>query len=120
MTGEEHQPVEGVELLLSEKLHELDSEIALLTAPPEQAGEISFGKRVGDGTAMAVERLTQVATHERMLEVRTEVVRALAKLAESTYGTCDRCGQEIPTDRLEVLPWATTHVRCPAAEPANM
>ncbi len=100
--------------VLKAKLAELDGEIAALTAPPEQAGDISFGKRVGDGTSIAVERLTQVATHERMLEVRAEVLRSLAKLEESTYGRCDRCGLDIPSARLEALPWATTHVRCPA------
>jgi DnaK suppressor protein len=106
-------PSDDASRILSAKLAELDGEIASLTAPPEQTGDISFGKRVGDGTSIAVERLTQVATHERMLEVRAEVVRALAKLEESTYGRCDRCGLDIPGDRLEALPWATTHVRCP-------
>ncbi len=106
-------PLDEASRTLTAKLAELDREIASLTVPPDQTGDISFGKRVGDGTSIAVERLTQVATHERMLEVRAEVVRALAKLAESTYGCCDRCGLEIPTARLEALPWATTHVRCP-------
>ncbi len=103
-----------VERLLTDKLEELDREMAVLTAPPEQTGDISFGKRVGDGTAIAVERLTQVATHERMLEVRAEVITALAKLEDGTYGRCDRCGGVIPADRLEVLPWATVHVACPS------
>jgi RNA polymerase-binding transcription factor len=106
--------MEGMDRRLAEKLDELDREMAVLTAPPEQTGDISFGKRVGDGTAIAVERLTQVATHERMLEVRGEVIRALAKLEEGTYGRCDRCGGAIPADRLDVLPWATAHVSCPS------
>ena len=101
-----------VDALLSDTLAELDEEIAALTAPPEQAGDISFGKRVGDGTSIAVERLTQVATHERHLAVREEVLRAQTKRLDGTYGLCDRCGRPIPEGRLEVLPWATTHVVC--------
>jgi DnaK suppressor protein len=108
-------PTDGrpdVDRLLADTLAELDEEIAELTAPPEQAGDISFGKRVGDGTSIAVERLTQVATHERHLQVREEVLRAQAKRLDGTYGLCDRCGRPIPEGRLEALPWATTHVVC--------
>ncbi len=101
-----------IDVVLSDKLTELDREIAEITAPPEQGAEISFGKRVGDGTAMAVDRLTQVATHERMLQVRADVVRAQAKRADGSYGLCDRCGQQIAPERLEALPWATTDVTC--------
>ena len=75
-----------IDEVLRDKLAELDREIAEITAPPEQGAEISFGKRVGDGTAMAVDRLTQVATHERMLQVRADVVRAQAKRADGSYG----------------------------------
>ena len=38
---------------------------------------------------------------------RADVVRALAKLDESTYGVCDACGKPIGEGRLEALPWAT-------------
>ncbi len=107
-----NSPLTDVDALLAGKLAELDQEIATLTARPEQAGDISFGKRVGDGTSIAVERLTQVATHERFLQVRAEVLRAQAKRAEGTYGLCDRCDRPIPEDRLEALPWAATHVVC--------
>jgi DnaK suppressor protein len=34
------------------------------------------------------------------------VVRALEKLDEGTYGSCDVCGRPIPEGRLEALPWA--------------
>jgi len=116
--GMDASPTDGpleVDALLAATLAELDAEIAELTAPPEQAGDISFGKRVGDGTSIAVERLTQVATHERHLQVREEVLRAQAKRLDGTYGLCDRCGRPIPAGRLEALPWATTHVVCDPA-----
>lgn len=37
-----------------------------------------------------------------------DIERALAKIAEGTYGTCEICGRSIETDRLEVLPSART------------
>ncbi|MFM7598883.1 MAG: TraR/DksA family transcriptional regulator, partial [Actinomycetota bacterium] len=78
-------------------------------------GGISFGKRVGDGTSLAVERLTQVAAHEQMLRQAEEIERALAKLDDGTYGLCDSCGAPIPEGRLQIHPWAVLCVPCASA-----
>lgn len=37
--------------------------------------------------------------------------RALRKIDEGTYGLCEACGEEIPLERLEALPWARFCVR---------
>lgn len=94
------------------KQRDLRARAADLTAPPDSTGGISFGKRVGDGTSIAVERLTQVAAHEQLLVQEKEVERALAKLDEGTYGVCDECGAHIPEGRLEIHPWAVLCVPC--------
>ena len=99
------------EVLLA-KQREIEAQAAELTAPPDASGGISFGKRVGDGTSIAVERLTQVAAHQQLLQQAEEVERALAKLDEGTYGVCDSCGSAIPEGRLEIHPWAVLCVPC--------
>ena len=86
--------------------------MAGLTAAPTDSGGISFGKRVGDGTSIAVERLTQVAAHEQLLVQLEELDRALVKIDEGSYGVCDRCGTPIPEGRLEVHPTAVLCVAC--------
>jgi DnaK suppressor protein len=103
------------EVLLA-KQRELQDRSADLTAPPDAGGSISFGKRVGDGTSLAVERITQVAAHEQLLHQAEEVKRALAKLDEGTYGKCDACGAVIPEGRLEIHPWAVLCVPCASGE----
>ncbi|MFN8147847.1 MAG: TraR/DksA C4-type zinc finger protein [Candidatus Nanopelagicales bacterium] len=103
---------DDVRQTLLEKREDLLARMAGISAAPSDAGGISFGKRVGDGTSIAVERLTQVAAHEQMLSQLAEVDRALVKLDEGTYGTCDVCGAEIPAGRLEVHPWAVRCVAC--------
>ena len=55
---------------------------------------------------MAVDRLSQVAVHDKLQVTLADVDRALAKVAEGTYGTCDVCGKPIGEGRLEALPWA--------------
>ena len=41
-----------------------------------------------------------------------EVLRALGKITDGTYGVCDKCGKNIPLPRLEVRPRATICVAC--------
>jgi RNA polymerase-binding transcription factor len=100
---------------LATKRAELEDELASLAAPMGDQGGISFGKRVGDGTSIAVERLSQVAAYDRLQVQLADVVRAQQKLAEGSYGRCDRCGEAIPAERLEALPWAVRCVRCASA-----
>jgi DnaK suppressor protein len=75
-------------------------------------GAVSFGKRVGEGTTQAVERIAQVDAAKKLDAKLRDVERALAKLDEGTYGTCDRCAAKIPPERLEAIPWAVLCVSC--------
>jgi DnaK suppressor protein len=89
---------------------ELRAELEELTAVPrDPVGTVSFGKRVGEGTAQAVERIAQVDAAKALDAKLRDVERALVKLDEGTYGTCDACGRPIAPERLDAIPWA---VRC--------
>jgi len=96
-----------VEPLLRAKRDDIAAQLSLMEQPPAEQGSISFGKRVGEGTSMAVERLAQVGVHDRLRATLGDVDRALAKLADGSYGVCDVCGRPIGDARLEALPWAT-------------
>lgn len=95
--------------MLAEREERLQSELAELTSSIEEGGTISFGKRVGEGTSMAVDRLAAVSTQEQLLAMLQDIQRARYRVAHGAYGLCELCGQPIPEERLEVLPWA---VRC--------
>ncbi|GAB3079183.1 TraR/DksA family transcriptional regulator [Micromonospora schwarzwaldensis] len=41
-----------------------------------------------------------------------DTARALTRMAEGRYGVCERCGQDIPTARLEIRPAARFCVPC--------
>jgi DnaK suppressor protein len=101
----------GVRRQLEEKLADIEEQLTTMAKPPAEQGNISFGKRVGDGTQMAVDRLAQVAVHDRLQLIVEDVRRALAKLDEGSYGRCDVCGEPIPEGRLEALPWAVLCLR---------
>ena len=99
---------------LEVKRAQLERELARLTAPPGQPSGISFGKRVGEGTSMAIDRLVGVELHDKMQAQLADVRRALTKLDEGSHGSCDACGAAIPPERLEFRPWAILCVHCAA------
>ena len=103
--------MEDTRAVLVAKLGEIDAQMTVMERKPVDQGSISFGKRIGEGTSMAVDRLAQVAVHDQLQVTRADVVRALEKLDEGTYGTCDVCQGEIPAGRLEALPWAVLCVQ---------
>lgn len=93
--------------VLADKEAQLTEQLAALSARPTDAGSISFGKRVGEGTSEAVDRLAAVPAHDKLQAMLAEVQRAQAKLDDGSYGRCDVCAATIPEGRLEARPWAT-------------
>ncbi len=94
----------------------LTERIAALARPPERGAELGFGKRIGDGTTEAVSRLTDVGVGGSLEASEERIARALAKLADGTYGTCDGCGEPIPAGRLRAAPESVRCVTCAARE----
>ena len=99
---------------LVDRKAELEVELGRLTAPPTTGAAVSFGKRVGDGTAEAVERLSTTATARSITHSIEDIVRALVKIDDGTYGKCDVCGSDIGVARLAALPAASRCVECAA------
>ena len=98
---------------LEERRSGLEAELASLTAVPrDPMAAVSFGKRIGDGTTEAVDRLNKVGAANSIAVTLADVERALGKLADGTYGTCDACGEEITEERLDAIPWATVCISC--------
>jgi DnaK suppressor protein len=101
-----------VEADLRERLDEVRERLEALKAPPERGSGIGFGKRIGDGTTEAIGRLTDVGVADRLEAIQARIERALAKIAEGSYGTCDDCGAEIPAGRLRSVPESVLCVSC--------
>lgn len=99
---------------LVDRKSELEVELGKLTAPPTTGAAVSFGKRVGDGTTEAVERLSTTATARSITHSIEDIDRALVKIDDGTYGTCDVCGNDIGVARLDALPAASRCVECAA------
>lgn len=79
----------------------------------EKRRESSFGKR-GEASLASSESERGLALQRRTKEQLAEVEHALEKLERGTYGLCDRCGKDIPLERLEAIPETSMCVECKA------
>ena len=97
----------AAEQQLRARLAEVQAKLARLSARPERGANLSFGKRIGDGTVEAVSRLTDVGVGQSLEVTEERIQRALGKIAEGTYGCCDVCGGEINPKRMAAMPEST-------------
>lgn len=104
--------IEKTRDLLERRREELQTELRRLTAPPTETASVSFGKRIGDGTTEAVERLSTTATARSIAASIAEIDHALDKIQAGTYGVCDDCGRAIPRARIQARPAASLCVEC--------
>ncbi len=110
--------------LLEEKRAELLSRIEQFGATPADMSNLNFGKRIGDGTAYAVERMNGAYQARTLYETVKEIEQALERLESGQHGRCQSCGRPIPAGRLLALPWAALCVPCsgrggPSRSPAR-
>ena len=93
---------------LEQMLRELDTTTSTLEA--EGAGESSelshFDQHPADTASELSDADRENAVIEAAGDQRAQVVEALKRLDEGTYGTCVDCGKPIPDARLEVRPEA--------------
>jgi DnaK suppressor protein len=104
-------------LLLEERLTYLEQAEALKAeadslAQDMEPGDIQFDDESGEGGTINVERERDLALSAQARASVEEIDHALAKIANRTYGLCERCGQPIPRPRLKALPYARLCVAC--------
>lgn len=109
---DEVNDLERIVTSLRKRRDRLAGELARLTEPPEQGASIGFGKRVGDGTSEAVERISTTATARSIAASIGEIDIAIERFQRGEYGVCEVCGEPIPAERLDARPATTTCVKC--------
>jgi DnaK suppressor protein len=104
---------------LEAKRDELRTNIAGLTeANPVPTDPIEANEGPNDIEDVAVDFLEM--QNEQSIRVNeqallTEVLQALKRIDDGTYGICVACGNPIPEKRLEAIPWAARDIKCEQA-----
>jgi DnaK suppressor protein len=66
----------------------------------------SVDQHLADVGSETFERTKDLSLQEEITGRLDDIERAVAKLGDGTYGTCEVCGDAIPEERLEALPAA--------------
>lgn len=108
-----------VDLLESERRLVL-SRLAALTGDFDEVVAASRDTNADDehdpeGATIAFERSQVAALVQQARTHLAEVERALERLADGTYGTCERCRRPIAPARLEARPTARLCIDCATA-----
>jgi RNA polymerase-binding protein DksA len=79
----------------------------------DQTGEeTQFDNHLGDTATVTYDREMDYTLEEGSEAVLGAIDRALARIEDGSYGTCQRCGKPIAEERLEARPWAELDIDC--------
>lgn len=78
----------------------------------ETGEETQFDNHIADTATVTYEREMDYTLEENNEAVLAAIDRALARIEEGTYGTCQRCGKPIAEARLEAIPWTELCIDC--------
>ena len=76
----------------------------------DELGEVGgrgTDNHMGDMASVTFDRELDQGLEEGAQQTLSQIDRALRKIDDGTYGTCERCGKPIGEDRLRARPWAT-------------
>ncbi|MEA4900087.1 TraR/DksA C4-type zinc finger protein [Desulfitobacterium sp.] len=107
-----------IEELKRDKKETIESATELITEDMrESIGELSLiDNHPADIATEVYERSRDVAIHDRYMHRIHAIESALQRWQEGNYGICEHCGNKIPMERLEALPYTTVCKECSRIE----
>lgn len=79
------------------------------------AGGLRYDPNFADTSQVTAERGEAEALAGQLKDALEAVEKALAKLDQGTYGTCERCGKPISNARLQAMPASAYCIDCASA-----
>ncbi|MBC7248468.1 MAG: TraR/DksA C4-type zinc finger protein [Actinobacteria bacterium] len=88
----------------------------LMASQSDFTGEMPFEEEYAASGTSTFERERDLSLSENVKDLLQRVNEALARIDEGTYGICEICGEKIPEERLEALPYANLCILCKQKE----
>jgi DnaK suppressor protein len=76
------------------------------------SGEVGLDEDFADAGTATFDRERDLSIRNNIRDLIEQIDRALTRIDEGTYGTCERCGQPIDAARLKALPHASLCLDC--------
>jgi DnaK suppressor protein len=73
-------------------------------------------QHLADHASEMLDREVDESLEDNAEQLVHEIDAALGRIEDGTYGTCARCGQPIPEERLAAVPYATLCLSCKRVE----
>ena len=100
--------MDDIKTRLETQANEVRAELSRLNDLLRERGDYGFGK--GDPAVYQWE--FNLALRERYEQRLEQIEKALTRLAEGVYGTCEECGRRIEPERLEIVPYTALCINC--------
>ena len=84
--------------------YERELEVARLT---ESSSDRSPDPGNAEASSMKLEYAKELSIEQNTLDLLSKVEHALDRIKAGKYGNCEVCGNPIPVERLDVLPYST-------------
>ena len=75
------------------------------TTQSEMVGDVGLDDESADAGTATFEREKDLSIEQNVRDLLQKIERALKRIAEGTYGLCDRCGRPIEKARITALPY---------------
>ena len=99
--------------LLEQERHSLEEQLQELGYG--DAGRVTYDSNFADSSQVTAERGEAEALAVQLQDALAEVLSALKKLDDGTYGMCERCGKPISAPRLAAKPATRLCIDCASA-----
>jgi DnaK suppressor protein len=102
--------------LLEERQRVQDAMQYIHEEHPHTEDETNLSTHLMDNAALTHEQELDDTLEENSSNVLAEIDAALERIDAGAYGTCASCGDQIPPERLEAVPWANLCIDCKRRE----
>jgi RNA polymerase-binding protein DksA len=100
---------------LSAQLEQIDA-ISGQGTQSEITGEVGLDEDFADAGSATFDRERDFSIRNNIRDLIDQIDRALTRIGEGSYGSCERCGQPIDAARLKALPHASLCLDCKRRE----
>lgn len=96
---------------LQEERDELQAQLSSIeeetfaSTQSELAGDVGLDDESADAGTATFEREKDLSIEQNVRDLLDKIDRALARIAEGTYGLCEHCGKPIEKARIKALPY---------------